>query len=137
MRTGVAEGGTRSESPLSNAFSETSLQVIADTSAIRKGMYAVREMGERLIVWTGHWLTASCIRLPGIGEWASEALGTNEICVSIPQRESLLFFANRNRQFRDDMRSLIRSSEDEAQKLVTFELFTLAGDVLRPQIEAE
>ena len=110
------------------------LQTLARSSAMHKGMHEVQGTGQRFIVWEGHWLAASCIRLPGIGEWAQKTLGVSEICASSPQRESLLFFPKADRKFRDHMRGVIRSTEELARKQVTFELFSL-DDKLRPLVE--
>lgn len=110
------------------------LQTLARSPAIHKGMHEVEGSGQRFVVWEGHWLAASCIRLPGIGDWAKKALGVSEVCASIPQRESLLFFPKADRKFRDHMRGVIRSTEKLARKQVTFELFTVA-DELRPLVE--
>lgn len=111
------------------------LQALAETTAIQKGVHET-EGGQRFIVWSGHWLAASCIRLPGIADWAKNTLAAPEICASIPQRESLLFFPKVNRQFRDQMREMIRTAEEGARKPVTLGFFSWDGDNILPLNEA-
>lgn len=93
------------------------------------------EYGHPFAVWQGHWLTASCIRLPHLYDWATKTLGADEFCVSIPHREAMIIFPMADRRFRDAMRALIYEKESDAPKQITFELFRLDVDGLAPFVE--
>jgi hypothetical protein len=86
----------------------------------------------KFVLWSGHWLTASCIRLPGLYSFATKALKAETLCVSIPQREAMLLFPLATREERDQMRAAIQEEEAAARKLVTWDLFTLSPMGLQP-----
>ncbi len=91
--------------------------------------------GTPFVLWSGHWLTASCIRHPGLYRFGSKYLKEQTFCVSIPQREAMLLFPLGTRADRDAMRSMIRETESDARKPVTWELFTLSAAGLHPFVE--
>jgi hypothetical protein len=91
--------------------------------------------GGKFILWSGHWLAASCILLPGLFPTARKALTTDDICVSIPQREVMVLFTRADRKFRDSMRELIRQNEENAPKQITWELFSLSPEGIKPFVE--
>jgi hypothetical protein len=116
-------------------------RAIENLGALARGQDIQKSMhhgpgGVPFILWSGHWLTASCIRLPGLHAFASKALKTDSICVSVPQREAMLLFPQGDREHHDQMRSLIRKNEEDARKLVTWELFTLSATGLQPLVDA-
>lgn len=106
------------------------LQALARSTAIHKSLQGLPN-GQRFVAWEGHWLTASCLRLPGLADWARKTLETEQICASIPQREALLIFPKGNRVFRDEMREMIREAEKHARKQVTLGLFEFVGNEVR------
>jgi hypothetical protein len=91
--------------------------------------------GVPFILWSGHWLTASCVRLPRLHAFAGKFLNTDSVCVSIPQREAMLLFPPSTKEQREEMRALIRKNEEGARKLVTWELFELSAAGFRPFTE--
>jgi len=91
--------------------------------------------GVPFVLWSGHWLTASCIRLPRLHAFATKFLNTDTACVSIPQREAMLLFPLSTKEQREQMQTLIRKNEEGARKLVTWELFELSAAGLRPFTE--
>lgn len=105
------------------------LELLAKGDQIRKSLHRGPD-GLPFILWSGHWLAASCIRLPELYNFCSKQLQTENLCVSIPQRETMLVFPTSTRQQRDQMRAIIRQNESDARKLVTWELFTLSSDGL-------
>jgi hypothetical protein len=111
------------------------LEQLAEGNAIQKALYRGPE-GMPFLLWSGHWLAASCARLPSLHAFASEILQTPELCVSIPHRESLLVFPRGTRAQRDQMRDIIRRNEGDASKPITWELFTLTPAGLAPLVEA-
>jgi hypothetical protein len=110
------------------------LEALAQGPAIRKSMHQGPGSAP-FVLWSGHWLTASCVRLLRLHAFATKFLKTDAVCVSIPQREALLLFPPGTREQRDQMRALIRENEDGARKLVTWELFELSAAGLRPFVE--
>jgi hypothetical protein len=110
------------------------LGVLAEGPAIRRSMHRGPN-GMPFILWSGHWLSASCIRLPGLYRFGSKYLKEQTFCVSVPQREAMLLFPVGTRADRDAMRSMIRENESDARKPVTLELFTLSAAGLHPFVE--
>lgn len=110
------------------------LQTLARSTEIHKSLQALPN-GQRFVAWQGHWLTASCLRLPGLADWARKTLETDKICASIPQREALLIFPKGNRVFRDEMREMIREAEKHARKQVTLGLFEFVGNEIQALVE--
>jgi hypothetical protein len=113
----------------------SNLEDLAQGQEIQKSMHQ-GPGGMPFILWSGHWLTASCIRLGGLHAFATKLLKVDTVCVSIPQREAMLLFPRGTREQRDQMRTLIRQNEEDARKLVTWELFTLSAAVLEPFVES-
>lgn len=88
-------------------------------------------------VWMGHWLTASCIVLPELHEWARRHLKTGEVLVSAPQGQFLFLFTPADRTFRDAMTQYIQKVVDGMEKLITPDLFLLTESGLTPHIETD
>jgi hypothetical protein len=110
------------------------LETLAQGAEIRKSMHQ-GPGGVPFVLWSGHWLTASCVRLPRLHTFAGKFLNTDSVCVSIPQREAMLLFPPSTKEQREEMRALIRKNEEGARKLVTWELFELSAAGLRPFTE--
>lgn len=110
------------------------LELLAKGDLITKSLHLGPE-GLPLMLWSGHWLVASCIRLPGLYDFCCRRLQTESLCVSIPQRETMLVFPTSTREQRDQMRTIIWQNESDARKLVTWELFTLSSDGLNALAE--
>ncbi len=91
--------------------------------------------GRPFIVWYGHWLAASCLVLPSMREWAGKNLKVEDLCASIPHRESMLMFPEGDRAFRDQMRQTIKENEGSAPKQITWELFSLTPKGIAPFVE--
>jgi hypothetical protein len=107
------------------------LEALAKGPDIHKSMHQ-GPGGMPFVVWSGHWLTASCLRLSGLYAFASRALKADAVCVSVPHREAMLVFPVGTREQRDQMRAIIRENEADAPKPLTWELFTLSAAGLRP-----
>jgi len=115
---------------------QENLADFATTGALRKSlMYVSSPRKIPFVLWHAHWLAASCIRLPDLHSWASENLGAQEICISIPQREAMLMFPKGDRSFRDQMREMIFETEKDSPKCITFELFSLSPAGISPFTE--
>jgi hypothetical protein len=108
------------------------LHRVARSGAVRIGLMGTKTDDSPFIVWAGHWLAASCVRLPNLYAFACEQLHARDLCASIPQRETLVIFPNKGKPFRDQMRRIIRHSEAPGEKPITFELFSLTADGVCP-----
>jgi hypothetical protein len=96
---------------------------------------SMSEDGLGHIVWMGHWLTASCIVLPELHDWASEHLKTDEILVSVPQQQFMFLFSLGDAGFRRDMGRYIKKVVEGMEKLITVDLFLLSKRGLEPYTE--
>lgn len=79
-------------------------------------------------VWSGHWLVASCLRLPELYRQAVAELGAERLLVSIPQRERMFIFPEGDRAWRERMRALIQQrqhAELSEDGPLTWEFFSL------------
>jgi len=110
------------------------LETLAQGPAIQKATHQVPD-GYKVIVWSGHWLVASCLRLPRLYDFAAKTLETDRLCISIPQRELLFVFPEGTREQRDQMRAIILDNETDAKNPITWELFSLSANGLRPIVE--
>jgi hypothetical protein len=85
-----------------------------------------------LILCGDSWLAASCIMRPRLHAWASEALKTDDLLVSIPNPEALLIFPKGTAAQHDAMRAKIRAAEAHHRKPLTWELFALSATGIQP-----
>lgn len=108
--------------------------VVEDEKEIQRQMMT-SEDGLGQIVWMGHWLTASCVVLPELHEWASGHLKTDKILVSVPQQQFMFMFSVGDADFRKQMRRYIKKVVDGMDKLITFDLFVLTKRGLKPYEE--
>ena len=108
------------------------LHRLARSGAVRIGLMGTKEDDTPFILWAGHWLAASCVRLPNLYAFACEQLHERDLCASIPQRETLVIFPNKDKSFRDRMRQIIRNAQNDTRKQITYELFSLTADGVCP-----
>ncbi|HLX64332.1 MAG TPA: hypothetical protein VKX17_23870 [Planctomycetota bacterium] len=107
------------------------LQKLAtDESAIQKTAHKAPD-GTQFVVWGSHWLAASCLVLPNLFSWARKTLGTDEILASVPERETMVLFPQKDRATRDRMRQLIAHVEKDPKKPITWELFSISGGEIK------
>lgn len=103
---------------------------LAKGTAFTKSLHQTPN-GTPFLVWTGHWLAASCSRLPSLFKFASKHLQAEKLCVSIPHRELMIIFPFGTLEQRQQLRAMIYENEKEARKLITWELFTLTAAGLK------
>lgn len=99
------------------------LEELAKTQQVRMVVFPNGPQGKPFILAGGHWSAASAILLPRLPAMAKAALGSDQICVSIPHREAMLVFAKGDRKYRDEMRAMVREREGDCRKPLTSELF--------------
>ena len=92
------------------------------------------DKGLPFITLAGHWLAASCVRLPSIFGVASRELESETLIASIPNREIMLLFPPGTPAQMSDMLGTIRKNERSAPKKLTWELFNLTSKGLSPRI---
>ncbi len=95
------------------------------TDKLKCPWFPARDGVPKFILCGGHWLAGSCLVLPRLHAWASRTFDSEEILVSVPQREALVIFPKGTRSSRAGMREKIRAAESDARKLITWELFSL------------
>jgi hypothetical protein len=83
------------------------------------------------LLYCDHPRAAACLLLPDLYEEACEELGTTEVCAVVPQRESLVIFAKRERAYREAMVARLREWEADAAHPISFALFELTADGVR------
>jgi hypothetical protein len=110
---------------------------MSNLETLAKGQTFIRQMhegpdGVKFVVWSGHWLAASCCRLPRLAVFAEKTLGTRDVCISIPHRETMILFATGSVETREKMKQLIYENESIEQKQITWELFKLVESELTP-----
>ena len=111
------------------------LRALSDDGESIKRQMQMGTDGFGQIVWMGHWLTASCIVLPELHEWASGHLNTDEMLVSVPQQQFMFILSLGDANFRKDMAKYIKAVVDGMEKLITFDLFLLTKRGLEPYTE--
>ena len=88
--------------------------------------------GFHCITWAGNWLTASCMLWPGLFDWASKLLETDEILVSAPQEQLLFVISRGDAEFRAAMRDYSRNAVEGLDKQISPEWFNLSKKGLWP-----
>lgn len=80
----------------------------------------------------GHWAAAACIAYPGLHQAMARALGAESLLVSVPHRGAMLVFPDRDAAGRTELQQFVRDHESDGDQPLTFGLFALDGDGLRP-----
>lgn len=89
--------------------------------------------GKPFVLAADHWCAASWILLPGFFSIFVDTLGTSDICVSVPNRETMLVFAKGDDNYRKEMKAFIREKEEgESAKPLTWNFFEVDGESARP-----
>jgi hypothetical protein len=116
------------------------LRLTADTGKsqaienLRKSVFSATDLHRQLsmtksglghVVLMGSWLTASCILLPELHNWASHHLKTKNILVSIPTREFMFLFSVGDASWRKHITEYIKRVVDGMDTHITFDLFFL------------
>lgn len=100
------------------------LETIARSGVIDQRRF-IGPGGKLFVLWAGHWTAATCILLPGLREVGVKGVLDEELCVSIPHRETLLIFSKGDAKHRDSMLTMIQDQEMNGRKPLTFALFEL------------
>lgn len=88
------------------------------------------------VLISDHARAAACLRLPDLYGWTSQLLETAEICACAPQREVLIVLPKRDRDYRRMIVEKVRSLEAGARRPISFELFELGREGVRPFYES-
>ena len=87
------------------------------------------------LLYSDHPRAAACLRLPGLYDDARELLETDEIVACAAQREALIVAPKRDRVYREALVVKLREIESDTQRPISFELFELTPDGVRPFVE--
>jgi hypothetical protein len=105
----------------------------------RPSMKMIGQPGDpfHFILISDHPRAAAFLRLRSLYEQASRLLESAEICACVPQRESLIILPKRDRSYREKLVARLRKIEADARRPITFELFEVSREGVRPFVEAE
>lgn len=81
----------------------------------------------------GHWAAATSITWTGLYDAMQRALGTEDLLVCIPHRETMLVFPIGPEDYIEAVKAMIREKESNGRKPLTMELFRLTKAGLQPQ----
>jgi hypothetical protein len=109
--------------------------VVMARDRIKIAMLNDGPQGKPFVLVGGDWAAATCILLPRLAQITGEALGTQELCASIPHRDAMLVFAKGDKSYRDAMRALVLEKESDGRKPLTYELFEITGGTIQPFTE--
>ena len=84
------------------------------------------------LLYSGHARAAACLRVPLIHREARHHLGTDELVACVPQRERLIVSPKRDRAYREKLVDKLREIEANARRPISFSLFELTADGVRP-----
>jgi hypothetical protein len=106
-------------------------------SAWGLSMKMIGQPGEpvNFLLLCDHPRAAACLRLRNLYDQASRLLESAEVCACAPQRESLVVLPKRDRAYREMIVGKLREIETDARRPISFELFELSRDGVRPFFE--
>lgn len=87
------------------------------------------------LLYSDHPRASACLLLPDLYDHSRELLETDALCAVVPQRESLVVLPKRDRAYREMLVGKLRAIEADARRPITFELFELTPDGVRPFTE--
>jgi hypothetical protein len=90
----------------------------------------------KFLLISDHPRAAACLRLRYLYDEASRLLESSEVCACAPQRESLVVLPRRDRAYREIIVGKLREIEADARRPISFELFELSPDGVRPFFES-
>ncbi len=82
------------------------------------------------IILGDHWNTATQILNPELHSWARNALDSDELIVSIPNRETLLIFPFGGKIYQSNIMNFVKEKEATSSNQLTFSLFKLNDEGL-------
>jgi hypothetical protein len=88
-----------------------------------------------MVIWTDHWLAATCLLLPGLHKMASGNLGTDNIVATIPHVDVLILFADKGPEHRARAAEMIRENEQDGRRPITDRLLRLLPGTTKPFYE--
>lgn len=109
------------------AIAVRNLKAMLSSGTIKTAVFEHGPQGRPFILFSDHWLAATCILLPDLYDVTSKPLGATDILVSVPNRDAMLVFPRGDASYRNAMRALIREKESDSRKPLTFKLFRLTA----------
>jgi hypothetical protein len=115
------------------AKADANLGTLISTQTVKSTVFPSGPQGKPFALFGGHWAAASAATWTGLYGALSKALGSETLVVSIPHREAMLIFREGDSSYIQAMKTMIRDKEADGKKPLTWELFTLTKDGIKPQ----
>ncbi|WP_395751627.1 hypothetical protein [Prosthecobacter sp.] len=131
LPTELAQAGLSSDEALARA--QANLEKMIQSQTIHSAVLPKGPHGKPFVLFGGHWGAASVCTWSGLHRIAARALGTERLVLSIPHREALIIFADGESDYITAMQEMIRENEADGTKPLTWDLFVLAPDGLKPK----
>ncbi len=114
--------------------SQANLDQLIQSQKIRSTVFPNGPNGKPFILFGGHWAASAVCSWSGLHRISARALGTERLVLSIPHREAMLIFPEGDAAYIQAMKKMIRDKEADGQKPLTWDLFDLTPDGLKPGV---
>jgi hypothetical protein len=112
-------------------FALDNLANLAETDLIKKRL--IKGPDDQLImVWGGHWLSATCVLLPNLNSWFKSEMNIPVILGSVPRRGLLYLFPKGDKFSQEKMRNFVAQNESKFDDLLTLEFYELSDAGIEP-----
>jgi len=112
---------------------DSNLAALIKEQKVHSSVFASGPQGKPFALFGGHWAAAASSTWTGLYAALSKALGSGQLIVSIPHREAMLVFPDGGPAYLEAMKAIIREKEADGAKLLTWNLFDLTKDGLKPR----
>lgn len=108
-----------------------------DRFAESDGRLSIQELGGpgqavHFLLYSDHPRASACLRLPDLYDHSRELLKADALCAVVPQRDSLVVFPDRSPEYRVQVVAKLRAIEADAEHPLSFGVFELTPDGVRP-----
>lgn len=111
------------------------LEKAAEKGIIRASGAEGSDGKTKLVIWSDHWLAATCLLLTRLHKMASKALGTEQVVATIPHRDVLVLFADQGQKARVATTKMVHDNEREGRMPITARLLRLLPTSATPFYE--
>lgn len=115
------------------ARSQANLEKLIHSQVIHSTVLPKGPHEKPFILFGGHWAAAATCTWSGLHRIAARALGTERLVLSIPHREAMIIFSDGDPEYIRAMKTMIREKEADGEKPLTWDLFILTPDGLKPK----
>jgi hypothetical protein len=111
------------------------LEAAAKRNEIHANLLGGKNGAPRFVMFSDHWLAATCVLLGGAAKMARDALGTDQLIAMIPHRDVLIVFADGDVGSREKGRRFFLDKESDGRKPITDRLLRLLPPSDKPFYE--